>query len=148
MSEAKTGCRWNAALPHDPLFLAADHSVSRARYASGKFGATAYRKRRSSSSRRKIEHNVPGLWPSIRRAIVVRMSTSGAPARMSFKESKMLSRERVCERLDEVWDARSEIFVSKLESAVGRHQRGRCTKYCTSARPLNFSTADRELGTM
>src|ERR1700691_277331 len=102
MSEEKIGCRRNAALPHDPTFGPMSIPSVAARYGSGKFGAAAYRKRRPSSSSRKIEHNVPGLWPSIRRAIVVRTSLSGAPARISFRESRMLSRERVCERLDEL----------------------------------------------
>src|SRR5271155_6192831 len=102
MSEAKTGCRRNAALPHDPTFGPMIIPSVTARYASGKFGAAAYRKRMPSSSSRKIEHNVPGLWPSIRRAIVVRTSPSGALARMSFKESRMLPSERVRERLDEL----------------------------------------------
>src|SRR5271154_5255833 len=77
MSEAKIGCRRNAALPHDPTFGPMTIPSVAARYGSGRFGAAAYRKRGPSSSNRKIEHNVPGLWPSMRRAMDDRTSTSG-----------------------------------------------------------------------
>jgi hypothetical protein len=102
ISEAKTGCRRNAALPHDPMFGPMTIPSVAARYASGRFGAAEYRKPRPTLSRMKIEQSMPGSCASIRRATVARTSLSPAPARISFKESRMLPPERVCKRTDEV----------------------------------------------
>src|SRR5882724_10164882 len=64
--------------------------------ACGRFGATPYRRCNPSSSNRKIEHNIPSLWASIRRVILVRTSFRDAPMSIIFKASSTASLGRVC----------------------------------------------------
>src|SRR5713101_5075870 len=63
--------------------------------ASGRLAAP-YRRCKPSSSTRKIEHNIPSLWASIRRVRVVRTSFRGAPRRIIFNASSTASLGRVC----------------------------------------------------
>jgi hypothetical protein len=67
-----------------------------ARYACGKFAVTPYRRCNPSSSNRKIEHNIPSLWASIRRVILVRTSFRDAPMSIIFNASSTASLGRVC----------------------------------------------------
>src|SRR5438128_3106322 len=60
-------------------------------YACGRFGATPYRRCNPSSSNRKIEHNIPSLWASIRRVILVRTSFRDAPMSIIFSASSTAS---------------------------------------------------------
>src|SRR6266436_4840424 len=64
--------------------------------ACGRFGATPYRRCNPSSSNRKIEHNIPSLWASIRRVILVRTSFRDAPISIIFSASSTASLGRVC----------------------------------------------------
>ena len=65
-------------------------------YACGRFGPTPYRRCNPSSSNRKIEHNIPALWASIRRVILVRTSFRDAPMSIIFNASSTASLGRVC----------------------------------------------------
>src|ERR1700736_3282301 len=65
-------------------------------YACGRFAATPYRRCKPSSSTRKIEHNIPSLWASIRRVIVVRTSFRGAPRSIIFNASSTASPGSIC----------------------------------------------------
>src|ERR1700732_3002596 len=65
-------------------------------YACGRFAATPYRRCNPSSSNRKIEHNIPSLWASIRRVILVRTSIRAAPMSIIFSASSTASLGRVC----------------------------------------------------
>src|SRR3984957_12756601 len=65
-------------------------------YACGRFGGTPYRRGNPSSSNRKIEHNIPSLWASIRRVILVRTSFRDAPMSIIFSASSTASLGRVC----------------------------------------------------
>src|SRR5712672_245928 len=65
-------------------------------YACGRFAATPYRRCNPSSSNRKIEHNIPSLWASIRRVILVRTSFRDAPMSIIFSASSTASLGRVC----------------------------------------------------
>jgi hypothetical protein len=78
-----------------------------ARYAWGRFEAPAYRKCNPSSSTRKIEHNIPSLWDSIKRVTLVRISFRGAPRRIIFKASNTASLGRVWARTADERDAPS-----------------------------------------
>src|SRR5712672_2333539 len=65
-------------------------------YASGRFAVTPYRRCNPSSSNRKIEHNIPSLWASIRRVILVRTSFRDAPMSIIFSASSTAALGRVC----------------------------------------------------
>src|SRR6266851_8539502 len=67
-----------------------------ARYACGRFAVTPYRRCNPSSSNRKIEHNIPSLWASIRRVILVRTSFRDAPMSIIVSASSTASLGRVC----------------------------------------------------
>src|SRR5467141_3292294 len=67
-----------------------------ARYACGRFAVTPYRRCNPSSSNRKIEHNIPSLWASIRRVILVRTSFRDAPMSIIFNASSTASLGSVC----------------------------------------------------
>src|SRR5260370_1319230 len=98
MSDTKTGCRRYAAAPHDPTLGPMHVPSVAAWYACGRFGATPYRRCNPSSSNRKIEHNIPSLWASIRRVILVRTSFRDVPMRIIFSASSTASLGRVCAR--------------------------------------------------
>src|SRR5580692_140888 len=76
-----------------------------ARYASGRFGAAPYCKCNPSSSSRKIEHNIPSLWASIRPMRLVRTSFKDAPMSIIFNASSTASLGRVCARDGDVGSA-------------------------------------------
>src|SRR5260370_30769790 len=65
-------------------------------YAWGRCGATPYRRCNPFSSNRKIEHNIPSLWASIRRVILVRTSFRDAPMSIIFSASSTASLGRDC----------------------------------------------------
>src|SRR3981189_2183511 len=67
-----------------------------AREVCGRVLAAPYRRGKPSSSTRRIEHNVPLLWASIRRVIDVRTSFRGAPRSIIFNASRTASPGRVC----------------------------------------------------
>src|SRR5690242_16601210 len=105
MSETKTGLPRKAAAPHDPT-LGPMHTPSvAARYASGRFAAAAYRRCEPSSSSRKIEHDIPSLWASIRRVTLVSTSFRGAPRRIIFNAPSTASLDRLCDGAGDVGDA-------------------------------------------
>src|SRR5580692_9225515 len=76
-----------------------------ARYAFGRFGAAPYCKCNPSSSSRKIEHNIPLLWASIRPMRLVRTSFKDAPMSIIFNASSTASLGRVCARDGDVGSA-------------------------------------------
>src|SRR6267143_2364597 len=105
MTETKTDSRRQAAAPHDPT-LGPMHTPSvAALYASGRFAATPYRRCKPSSSRRKIEHNIPLLWDSIRQVRLLRTSFRDAPRRIIFSASSTASLDKVCAGAGNVGDA-------------------------------------------
>src|ERR1700726_1723784 len=75
-------------------------------YACGRCGATPYRRCNPSSSNRKIEHNIPSLWASIRRVILVRTSFRDAPMSIIFNASSTASLGRVWAEDGELGSAR------------------------------------------
>ena len=70
-----------------------------------RFGAAAYRRCKPSSSSRKIEHDIPSVWPSMRWVTLVRTSFRGAPRRINFNASSTASLDRVCAGAGDVGDA-------------------------------------------
>src|SRR6202011_3039264 len=96
MNDGKTGCRLAHAASKEPTLGPMHVPSVAAWYACGRFGATPYRRCNPSSSNRKIEHNIPSLWASIRRVILVRTSFRDAPMSIIFSASSTASLGRVC----------------------------------------------------
>src|SRR6202011_202449 len=96
MNDGKTGCRLAHAASKEPTLGPMHVPSVAAWYACGRFAATPYRRCNPSSSNRKIEHNIPSLWASIRRVILVRTSFRDAPMSIIFSASSTASLGRVC----------------------------------------------------
>src|SRR6266446_5728619 len=102
-----------------------------ARYACGSFAATPHRRCNPSSSNRKIEHNIPSLWASIRRVILVRTSFRDAPMSIIFSASSTASLGRVCGDDGDVGKALIVRFGDPLAFAINGPLINQCQEHST-----------------